>query len=107
MKLAAKEESRFYGAHNRYSNFTDLPSFLAAPNSGPAFTTWFPTYGYSLRLVAHANDYQLTAVPHAQLSGYGCFIGCPSYRSYYIDQSGILRTDSRCKVATAQSPRVK
>jgi hypothetical protein len=107
LRSVQEQEERYRARFHRYGDLLEIHEETITTTDGsrgvlPLF--WYGSYG--VHLVAGDTAYQLTADPPAE-RGYGCWIGCPGYRHFYADQSGVLRANRHCAAATAHSGAVR
>lgn len=99
IQAAAK---RFHTENDRYG---DLIEINPERRAILPFETIAPPY--NIKLVLSGDRYSLTGQPHFQEEGYGCRNGCPRYRYFFGDETGILRSNHHCVPADASSPVLK
>ena len=89
-------EGKFYSMHHRYGTFEELgpreANLLAGHVVGGRYA------GYIYRLDVSRGHYTLVAAPDAQSS---------LRRSYFCDETGILRQSFGPSFATAESPPIR
>jgi hypothetical protein len=102
LKRIQAAESGYYAQFHRYGDFLEI-SVEGIPSFSESQALLSP---FRVNLIASANSYRLTAEPSFPQHGYGCCIGCPRSRYFYVDESGILRANRYCRLADARSPKV-
>ena len=90
-------EQNFYSAYHKYGNLLELRSHEV--NLMPHSVTDGVYSGYRFSLLADASGYSLSAVPERRDAGIR--------RSFYCDQTGVIRQSQGPQNATAQSEIVR
>jgi len=103
MRSIQAAESQYYAQFHRYGDFLEIKAAYVNAESGTQ--AFFRSH--NVKLMASASGYRLTAEPQTYQQGYPCCIGCPYHRSFYSDESGILRANRHCQPADARSPQVR
>jgi hypothetical protein len=106
LRSIQQSEARYRAQFHRYGDLLEIhvPGMQATDGSrGGLFSGNGP---YRLHLVLTDTAYKLTAEPPPE-QGYGCLIGCPWYRHFYGDESGLLRANRHCEPATSSSSLVR
>jgi hypothetical protein len=102
LERIANAESRFYIRNHRYGELAEIEAeygLLIAPFQHPGGP-------YSIRMTADASHYRVTAVPGSHLDeGCCCFFGLVRYRSFFVDESHVVRYDAHCRPASERSPQ--
>jgi hypothetical protein len=107
LRSVQEQEERFRARFHRYGDLLEIHEETITTTDGSRGVLPLFWYGsYRVHLVAGDTAYQLTADPPPE-RGYGCWIGCPGYRHFYADQSGVLRANLHCAAATAHSGVVR
>lgn len=90
-------EKTFYSAYHRYGNLLELRSHEVSLMSRSVTDGAYA--GYRFSLLANATGYSLSAVPERREAG--------MERSFYCDQTGVIRQSRGSQNATAQSEIVR
>lgn len=95
MHRVIEAEFRYYGQNGRYGSWNEIGREM------PPFVR-----GYDLTLVAKSEHFQLTATSVIKSPKLCCFLGMPRCRSYYTDETRVLRQNVHCGLATEHSPSI-